>query len=159
MPRAGPAADGGLLVEGRPRSSTPLEAASPAAVLHFAPHAPAPASHARRQLYNAALIARLVLTWFPNPPQVIVGPLATVVDPYLNLFRGIIPPIGGTIDLSPILAFVLLDVSAGRLPASPRAGAGVCACVPNASLPPALARSSSPTLRLPCRRRWVPTGR
>ena len=36
-----------------------------------------------------------------------------MVDPYLNLFRGIIPPIGGTIDLSPILAFVLLDVSVG----------------------------------------------
>ena len=37
----------------------------------------------------------------------------------LNLFRGIIPPLGG-IDLSPILAFVVLDVSlpaAARLPA------------------------------------------
>lgn len=61
-------------------------------------------------LYNAALIGRLVLTWFPNPPQVIVTPLATICDPYLNLFRGIIPPLGGTIDLSPILAFVVLDV-------------------------------------------------
>ena len=29
---------------------------------------------------------------------------------YLNLFRGIIPPLGGTIDLSPILAFIVLDV-------------------------------------------------
>ena len=37
-------------------------------------------------------------------------PLATICDPYLNLFRGIIPPLGGTIDLSPILAFVVLDV-------------------------------------------------
>lgn len=35
----------------------------------------------------------------------------TVTDPYLNLFRGIIPPIGGTLDLSPILAFVTLNVS------------------------------------------------
>jgi hypothetical protein len=42
-------------------------------------------------LYNAALIGRLVLTWFPNPPQAIVGPLSTICDPYLNLFRGIIP--------------------------------------------------------------------
>ena len=37
-------------------------------------------------------------------------PLATLCDPYLNLFRGIIPPIGGTIDLSPILAFTVLNV-------------------------------------------------
>ena len=37
-------------------------------------------------------------------------PCSTICDPYLNLFRGIIPAIGG-IDLSPILAFVVLDVS------------------------------------------------
>ena len=71
-------------------------------------------------IYNAALIGRIILTWFPNPPRAIVEPLATVCDPYLNLFRGIIPPLGGTIDLSPILAFVVLDLfsnSAAALPA------------------------------------------
>lgn len=36
---------------------------------------------------------------------------STLCDPYLNLFRGIIPPLNGTIDLSPILAFIALDVS------------------------------------------------
>ena len=36
-------------------------------------------------------------------------PLFNICDPYLNAFRGIIPPIGG-IDLSPILAFTLLNV-------------------------------------------------
>lgn len=36
---------------------------------------------------------------------------STLCDPYLNLFRGLIPPIGGTLDLSPILALVVLDVS------------------------------------------------
>ena len=60
-------------------------------------------------LYNSALIVRLVLTWFPNPPAFILSPIATVTDPYLNLFRGLIPPIGGTLDLSPILAFVVLN--------------------------------------------------
>ena len=39
---------------------------------------------------------------------------STLCDPYLNLFRGIIPPIGGTLDLSPILAFIVLDVSSFR---------------------------------------------
>jgi len=63
-----------------------------------------------RSLYNTAIIVRLVLTWFPSPPAQLVGPLASVTDPYLNLFRGIIPPLGGTIDLSPILAFLCLDV-------------------------------------------------
>ncbi|KAI8462621.1 MAG: YGGT family-domain-containing protein [Monoraphidium minutum] len=78
-------------------------------------------------LYNTALICRLVLTWFPNPPEAIVAPLSTVCDPYLNLFRGIIPPIGGTLDLSPILAFLTLNVfqsSAAALPCElPSAGA------------------------------------
>jgi len=60
-------------------------------------------------LYNSALVLRLVLTWFPSVPEAIQQPLTTVCDPYLNLFRGIIPPLGGTLDLSPILAFVTLN--------------------------------------------------
>ncbi|KXZ44346.1 hypothetical protein GPECTOR_69g439 [Gonium pectorale] len=76
-------------------------------------------------LYNTALIVRLVLTWFPNPPEVIVSPLATVCDPYLNLFRGLIPPLGGSLDFSPILAFVVLNLftnTAAALPCEIRRG-------------------------------------
>jgi hypothetical protein len=43
-----------------------------------------------------------------------VLPRRTLCDPYLNLFRGLIPPLGGTIDLSPILAFIVLDVRGPR---------------------------------------------
>lgn len=79
-------------------------------------------------LYNAAIIGRLLLSWWPQAPQAIVSPLATLTDPYLNLFRGIIPPLGGTIDLSPILAFVTLDLltsSAAALPCEmPEEGEG-----------------------------------
>ena len=42
----------------------------------------------------------------------------TLCDPYLNLFRGLIPPLGGTIDLSPILAFIVLDVRFPHFPGS-----------------------------------------
>ena len=70
-------------------------------------------------IYNTLLIGRLILTWFPNPPQAIVYPLSTLCDPYLNLFRGIIPPIGGTIDLSPILAFTVLNVFTNTAAALP----------------------------------------
>lgn len=70
-------------------------------------------------LYNTLLVARLVLTWFPNAPPAIVAPLSTVCDPYLNVFRGLIPPLGG-LDLSPILAFLVLNAftsTAAALPA------------------------------------------
>ncbi|KAI4316466.1 hypothetical protein L6164_024444 [Bauhinia variegata] len=71
-------------------------------------------------IYNTLLIVRLVLTWFPNSPSVIVSPLSTICDPYLNIFRGLIPPLGGTLDLSPILAFLVLNAftsTAAALPA------------------------------------------
>lgn len=70
-------------------------------------------------IYNSLLIGRLILTWFPEPPAVIVNPLSTICDPYLNLFRGVIPPLGG-LDFSPILAFFALNVftnAASALPA------------------------------------------
>lgn len=69
-------------------------------------------------IYNTLIIGRLILTWFPNPPRQIMYPLATICDPYLNLFRGIIPPLGG-IDLSPILAFTVLNVFQGTAAALP----------------------------------------
>ncbi|XP_071742068.1 ylmG homolog protein 2, chloroplastic-like [Rutidosis leptorrhynchoides] len=71
-------------------------------------------------IYNTMLVVRLVLTWFPNSPPAIVGPLSTLCDPYLNIFRGVIPPLGGTLDLSPILAFLVLNAltsTASALPA------------------------------------------
>ncbi|MQM13942.1 hypothetical protein Taro_046869 [Colocasia esculenta] len=71
-------------------------------------------------LYNTLLIVRILLTWFPNAPPAIVSPLSTLCDPYLNIFRGIIPPLGGSLDLSPILAFLVLNAfqsTAAALPA------------------------------------------
>ncbi|XP_075508240.1 ylmG homolog protein 2, chloroplastic [Primulina tabacum] len=71
-------------------------------------------------IYNTLLVVRLVLTWFPNAPPAVVSPLSTICDPYLNIFRGIIPPLGGTLDLSPILAFLVLNAftsTASALPA------------------------------------------
>ena len=61
-------------------------------------------------IYFYLLIIRVLLTWFPNLDwsNPILANLSAITDPYLNIFRGIIPPIGG-IDISPILAFLLLN--------------------------------------------------
>ena len=62
-------------------------------------------------LYNYLLIIRILLTWFPNldTSNPILTSLFSITDPYLNVFRGVIPPIGG-LDLSPILAFISLSL-------------------------------------------------
>ncbi|AHJ30019.1 YggT family protein [Nodularia spumigena CS-584] len=68
------------------------------------------------QFYSYLLIARVLLTWFPtinwyNQPFAALG---QITDPYLNLFRSIIPPLGG-MDFSPILAFLALNLVGGLL--------------------------------------------
>ena len=48
-------------------------------------------------LYYALLIIRILLTWFPGIDwsNGVLSALTSITDPYLNIFRGIIPPIGG----------------------------------------------------------------
>lgn len=61
-------------------------------------------------IYLVLLLIRVLLSWFPNvnwlsPPFSI---LSQLTDPYLNVFRSIVPPLGG-IDFSPIIGFLLLQ--------------------------------------------------
>jgi hypothetical protein len=67
-------------------------------------------------------------------PQHTPSHASTLCDPYLNLFRGIIPPLGGTLDFSPILAFVVLSVSPRC--AAPRARCRACLHCHAARAPP-----------------------
>ena len=62
-------------------------------------------------IYSYLLIIRVLLTWFPNVNwyNQPFAALSQITDPYLNLFRSIIPPLGG-FDFSPILAFIVLNL-------------------------------------------------
>lgn len=62
--------------------------------------------------YYILLIIRIFLTWIPNIDwyQQPFAFLQSITDPFLNIFRGIIPPIGGVLDISPILAFFMLQL-------------------------------------------------
>ncbi len=68
-------------------------------------------------LYYALLIIRILLTWFPGIDWTngILSALTSITDPYLNIFRGIIPPIGG-FDISSLLALILFQVIQGFIP-------------------------------------------
>jgi len=64
-------------------------------------------------VYNLVITARILLSWFPQAQSVgILQPVFAITDPYLNLFRGILPSLGG-LDFSPILAFVALNFATG----------------------------------------------
>jgi YggT family protein len=59
-------------------------------------------------LYSWALIIYILMSWFPNARDTAVGRfLARICEPYLEPFRRIIPSLG-MIDISPIVAFLVL---------------------------------------------------
>ncbi|MEM9087616.1 MAG: YggT family protein [Cyanobacteria bacterium P01_F01_bin.53] len=70
-------------------------------------------------LYFVLLIVRILLSWFPNIDwsNPVFSTISQLTDPYLNLFRSIIPPIGG-LDLSAILAILALQVITGLVDAA-----------------------------------------
>ena len=61
-------------------------------------------------IYLGLLFIRVLLTWFPNIEwyKQPFAALSQITDHYLNLFRSIIPPLGG-MDFSPMLAFLALS--------------------------------------------------
>jgi YggT family protein len=67
-------------------------------------------------VYFVLIFVRILLTWVPRMPynrylRAAVGFIEEVTDPYLNVFRRFIPPLGGggfALDLSPMLAMAIL---------------------------------------------------
>lgn len=70
-------------------------------------------------VYLVLIIIRVLLSWIPRMPynptlRAVVGFIEEVTDPYLNVFRRFLPPVGGgafAMDLSPILAIILLIIA------------------------------------------------
>ena len=62
------------------------------------------------QIYNILIIARVFASWIVrNPYNRLYHFLITITEPVLGLIRRILPPLMG-LDLSPIIAFFLLDL-------------------------------------------------
>ena len=61
--------------------------------------------------YTIFLLVRVIGSWFPAfAYHKMMRFIAFYTDPYLNLFRRLIPPIGGVFDLSPLLGFFALQI-------------------------------------------------
>jgi YggT family protein len=65
--------------------------------------------------YSWILIIYILMSWFPNAQNSSVGRfLSRICEPYLNPFRRFVPAIG-MIDISPIVAFMVLNLASSGL--------------------------------------------
>jgi len=63
-----------------------------------------------------AIIVRALLSWFrPDPRNVVVQLINKVTDPILRPLGRLIPPLGG-LDITPVIAIILLQVVQRFLP-------------------------------------------
>jgi YggT family protein len=69
------------------------------------------------RLYSFLILIRVVLTWINTDPyrttldHPAILLLNRVTDPILKPLQRIIPPISGTIDVSPIAALIILEIA------------------------------------------------
>lgn len=63
-----------------------------------------------KTIYYFMIIGYVFMSWLPNVRESFVGELlGKLVEPYLSPFRKLIPPIGGMLDISPIVALIALN--------------------------------------------------
>lgn len=70
-------------------------------------------------VYIILILIRVLLSWIPRMPynrflSAFVDFVHQVTDPYLNIFRRFLPPLGGggfALDISPILAIIVLFIA------------------------------------------------
>ena len=63
-------------------------------------------------VYSMPIFVYVMLSWFPTDRGILADintVLGKICDPYLNLFKKFIPPIGGMVDVSPIVALLVLQ--------------------------------------------------
>jgi YggT family protein len=74
-------------------------------------------------VYIILILIRVLMSWIPRMPynpalRTVLDFISQTTDPYLNLFRRILPPIGGGgfgLDLSPMIGIVVLYILRGLL--------------------------------------------
>lgn len=67
-------------------------------------------------VYIVLIFIRILLSWVPRVPEnpalrAVIGFIGDTTDPYLNVFRRLLPPVGAggmALDLSPMIGVILL---------------------------------------------------
>lgn len=67
-------------------------------------------------IYSLIIVVYCILTWVPVRTSGVLSDIqaffAKLSEPYLKIFRKYIPPIGGYMDISPIVALIVLQLGA-----------------------------------------------
>lgn len=70
-------------------------------------------------VYSILILLNILISWIPRMPyspalRAVLDFITETTNPYLNLFRRVLPPIGGggfALDLSPIIGLIVLFVA------------------------------------------------
>lgn len=63
------------------------------------------------RIYSELIFVYILLSWFPEARDSKLGYyLREIIEPYLQIFRSIIPPIG-PFDLSPVFGYIILQLA------------------------------------------------
>lgn len=63
-------------------------------------------------VYSMVLFVYVLMSWLPTDRGLLADiyrVLGRVCDPYLNLLKKLIPPLGGMVDVTPIIALLVLQ--------------------------------------------------
>lgn len=62
-------------------------------------------------IYQTLIVVYVLMSWIPESRSTQLGrTIGGLVEPYISIFRRIIPPIG-MIDISPLIAFIVLNLA------------------------------------------------
>ncbi len=74
-------------------------------------------------IYMILIFVRIIISWIPRIPynstlQAVLQFIHDITDPYLRIFRRLLPPIGDRIplDLSPLIALIVLIILRAVVP-------------------------------------------
>lgn len=63
--------------------------------------------------YTTIIVVYVLMSWIPMGSTGIIADiyrvLGKICDPFLDLFKKLIPPIGGMVDVTPIIALLVLQ--------------------------------------------------
>lgn len=67
-------------------------------------------------IYSFLICVYVLMSWIPMRSTGWLADAEAVLmrfcEPYLNLFRGLVPPLGGIMDITPIIALLVLQFGA-----------------------------------------------